>query len=274
LADDGACFTVSCEMARALHAESPPTAPTGLLAVTVFQDAETRQQYFAAFKFRASKAYKIQLATTAGSFGLDIQELDNCLPEPGEERLYKCAVMPHPHRTDVLLKVHDDQTRAEPAQYFTRFLGCTLLETEKAQVRGVFEALGRYAGAGEAGQDESAPFTFNQDLLGKVPDLFDHLVNGGPSVTYETLVNAVDETGRFEDFSPSGFSAELARTPAAGLLARPESFEKSRMRYVLRNGIVIAGPARAMMREVLLDETRTGVEFRIPSPADYETQYE
>ena len=184
LGDDASCFAVSCEMATALHAESPVIASTGVFAVTVFRDRESERQYFAAFKFRPAEAYKVQLTTSRASFGIDIRALDNCLPEPGEERLYKSALMPHPDRPDVALKVHDDQTRPEPAQYFTRFLGCARLETEKAQVRGVFEALGRYAGGEGDTVDEAPPFTLNQDLLGKVPDLFDRLLNEGQPVTY------------------------------------------------------------------------------------------
>ena len=269
LADDDSCFAVSSEMADALHEETPSTASTGLLAVTVFHDVETERQYFAAFKFRSSQSYKIQLASSVDGFSLDVRELDNCLPEPDEQRLYKAALIPHPQRTDAALKVHDDQTRAEPAQYFTRFLGCSLLETGKAQVRGVFDALESYAGREH---EEPVPFTFNQDMLDKVPDLFDRLMAERESVTYETLVDAVEEAGVFEDFSPSDFAAELQRTPAAALQAQPQSFEEARMRYVLPSGITIAGPAQTVMREVLLDETREGVEFRIRSGRDFETE--
>ena len=271
LIDDRSCFAASCEMATALHAESPNTASAGLLAVTVAIDAETQKQFFAAFKFRASQSYKIQLTAGAGSFELDVRQLDNCLPEPDEQRLYKAALMPHPQRDDVALKVHDDQSRAEPAQHFTRFLGCTLLETEKAQVSGVMEALGRYA---DDDPERDTPFTFNQELLGKVPDLFDRLTAEREPVTYQSLVDAVEEVGVFTDFSPSNFGAELARTPAVGLQAQPESFERARMRYVLPNGITIAGPARTIMREVTLDETRAGIEFRIASDRDFETEYD
>lgn len=256
------------ELAQRLYDVSPPIASAGLLLVLLFGlETEMGQQrkFLGIFKMDPSDDYKVILESPVeAQLSIDVQEISKALPDPGENRVLKCAIITHPERPDFHVKLRDNQGTIDPAIYFSTFLGCTSKPSEKAQAKAVFRVIDEYATRYHASEAWEAG----------VPSLVGALEGKPQPLRADDVIDSIREVGLFRDFRESDFRQELGSSPAADLAVSSRSIERAKIAYDLPSGIVIRGPVAAMKSAVSIESVPGGVEFRIRSTADYKVSYE
>lgn len=261
-ADVGSFFEVSCDLARRLWEISPGNASPGLLLVLWFHVPDAPRPFLGLFKLDPGPRDQVALERDeAGEIllRLAVERIELALPEP--ERVLKWALIPHPPATGQPsrfdLKLRDMQQReADPAAYFTEFLGCTSRLSERQAAHKLLDVLADYG-------SEMHP---DQDWQAKLEPLIEELSRAKQVLTPSTVAQKVAQIAVFKDFDESTFRERLAASPAGDMSVSPQLFQRAQIRYELPSGIVIQGPAGAMDNFLAVVPIASGYEIRIKTP--------
>jgi nucleoid-associated protein YejK len=248
-------FDISHHLAQRLHDVSKGvTSAKGLLMVIWFQRQGYEQPFLGLFKMDHGPAEKIILhMEEAEEFLLDlaVQHIDQALPDPGG-RVQKWAVLPHPNRPAFDVKVKDETSSSEPAQFFMKFLGAKATLSEKRQAGVLLEAMHAYAEKRHPGQDWKEALIEAADRLEKYP-----------VITPAVVVQVMEETSGMENFQRDKFLSILAGMNASDLNISSAALRSSKILYSLPSGIILRGPRQVMESLVELVAVDGETEFRI-----------
>ncbi len=257
LADSSGFYDVSRLLAQRLHDVSKGVTTTkGLLLVLLFRRQGDERLFLGLFKMDHGPTGKVTLRLQeAQIFLLDlvVQHIEGALPDPGG-RVQKWAVLPHPTRPAFEVKVKDETSRVEPAQFFLRFLGVKANLSEKRQVSVLFEAMRAYAEKNHASQDWKAALMEAANQLEKYP-----LIT--PGVVAEVMGGMYGLDG----FKKVDWMATLVGMNAGDLTVSSEALRGIKILYELPSGIILRGPRQVMESLVELVEMDGETEFRIRS---------
>jgi nucleoid-associated protein YejK len=263
---DPECFyPISREIATHLYESSAgTTASPGVLLIIWVRNTEDKTPYLVLLKLDPSQSDLVGLEHNPdGSLLLDlaVHHIDLTLPASGE-RVLKWAILPHPNRPGLDVKVKDEQGRADTAQYFMNFIGCTERSSQKEQSRGLLEALTVVAEACHPDVD------VKPIVQGIVEELVEEKI-----VSPEVVLQKVEESGELPNFQEQAFREKLDDTKSSDLHIDGKSLTQTRLEYHLSNGIIIRGNWAAVENLVdikLIDDG--GFEFVIRTPK-YEKKY-
>ena len=257
-------FQRSRDMAQRLYdvSRGRRTSP-GLLMVLWFRATGDERQFLGLLKMDPGRSDKITLRQDeVGSVLLDlaVRHIEQALPDPSD-RVLKWAVIPHPTRPAFDVKVKDEESGADPAQYFMAFLGCEAKPSERQQARGLLEALPIYAQEYHAEEDWEAA----------VREVVEELEEE-PLITPEVVVEKIQELGVLEGFQEQAFRDKLVGFGAGELYVSSAILRVAKLQYRLPSGIIIKGPHAAMESLVQIVSMDGDTEFRIRTPS-YEKSY-
>lgn len=255
-------FEVSCDLARRLWEVSPANASPGLLLVLWFLVPDAPRPFLGLFKLDPGPRDQVALERDeAGEIllRLAVERIELALPEP--ERVLKWALIPHPpalgQPSRFGLKLRDMQQReADPAAYFTDFLGCTSRLSERQAAQTLLNVLADYG-------SEQHP---DQDWQARLEPLINELGRSKQVLTPSTVAQKVALATVFTGFDESTFQERLAASPAGDMSVSPQLFQRAQIRYELPAGIVIQGPATAMENFVTIVPVAGAYEIRITTP--------
>jgi hypothetical protein len=262
--DTSQFFQRSRDLAQRLYdvSRGRRTSP-GLLMVLWFRKTGDDRQFLGLFKMDPGRSHKITLRQDEiGNILLDlaVRHIEQALPDPND-RVLKWAVIPHPTRPAFDVKVKDQETGADPAQYFMAFLGCEARPSEKQQVRSLLEALPTYAQEYHAEEDWEAA----------VRDVVEELEEE-PAITPEVVVEKIQELRVLDGFQEKAFRDKLAAFEVEDLYISSIVLRAAKVQYRLPSGIIIKGPRAPMESLVQVASLDGDIEFRIRTPS-YEKSY-
>jgi nucleoid-associated protein YejK len=257
LADSDQFYGVSRLLAQHLHDVSKKVTTTkGLFIVLWFRRRGDERPFLGLFKMDHGPTEKVTLRlqeTKALLLDLVVQHIDQALPDPGG-RVQKWAILPHPTRPAFDVKVKDETSRTEPAQFFLNFLGAKATLSEKRQADVLFEAMRAYAEERYAGQDWKAALIEAANQLEK-----------RPQITPDIVAEVMEDTPGLEGFQKGVFLKTLIGMNVGDLNISPDTLRVIKIVYELPSGIILRGPRRAMESLVELVEVDGETEFRIRS---------
>jgi nucleoid-associated protein YejK len=257
LGDPDRFYGVSRMLAQCLHDVSKSvTSAKGILMVLWFRQQGDERSFLGLFKMDHGPTEKVTLhqqEAHAFLLNLVVQHIEQALPDPGG-RVQKWAVLPHPTRPAFDVKVKDETSRAEPAQFFLKFLGARATLSEKRQAWALFEAMRDYAGERHVGQDWVAGLMETADQLEKFPH-----------ITPDVVAQVMGGMRGLEGFQTSEFLRKLVEMKAGDLNISSGVWRRMKVQYQLPSGIVLRGPRQAMESLVELVELDGETEFRIRS---------
>lgn len=264
--DPGTFFGHSRDVARLLYDASPRSASPGLLLVLWFTVENDERPFLGLFKLDPGQRDQVVLERDKGQIllRLAVEHIELALPNP-EDQVLKWALIPHPAQAPVTdLKIRDEQqTGADPAIYFSSFLGCRPRPTAKQQVRNLFKAIEDYGSAFHSGQKWEA----------RVGQLVTKLA-GQPSVTSEVVIESVKAAKVFSGFQEDAFKERLRAAQEGTLRVDPQALEGMKIRYDFPSGIILQGPAAAVTQLVEIRKVAGGWEFCVRTPEYPEKRFE
>jgi len=260
-------FTCTCEMARQLYVASPNTASRGLLMVLLFRVAGDDEKYLGLLKMDPGRKDAVTLGEDDnGNILLDlaVRTINQVLPDPSE-KILKWAIIPHPARRTFDLKVKDEQSSADRAMYFMKFLGCEEKPSAIEQSSVLVEVIQNFT-------KEFAPKEL--DCRATTDSLVEKIAESDAIITVESVVETVRESDNFINFDEANLRKKFEEANILDLCIPPEKFRDAKIQYKLPNGIIIKGPREAMENYIKVESNDNGIVIiRIETTADYEKKY-
>lgn len=257
LEDPDSFYGISRLLAQRLHDVSKGvTTSKGVLVVLWFHRNGDERSFLGLFKMDHGPINRVTLLQQEAQYfllELVVQHIEQALPDPGG-RVQKWAVLPHPTRRAFDVKVKDETSRVEPAQFFLNFLGAKATLSEKRQANVLFEALRAYAAEHHARQDWKT-------ALIEIANQLEERTHITPDVVAEVM----EGTKGLEGFNKIDFLGTLVRMNLGDLNISSDLVRGIKISFELPSGIVIRGPRPAMESLVELVDVDGETEFRIRS---------